>query len=291
MTTPPQPVAGNPYAQPAAGNPYADRAQAPAPANPYAPPYPPQQPPLPPQPPYAQQPPHPQQPAQAPFAPPQQPYPPQPYPQQSYPGPQSGVGCRFCGAQPAVEATVRAHRGMVLMMQWRTQHGPFCRTCGVASVRKLTADTLIQGWWGLQSFFRTPVTLVQNALAYRRIKALPEPAPGRPGQPLELGRPLLARPGAIGLLVPVAVVALVVAGITASSSDPSYASVGSCVQNHGTSDNPDVSVVTCAPGTYKVIDKLGDTTDDSGCPQPTTVSYTQQESGDDFVLCLEPYSS
>ncbi|MBC3844102.1 hypothetical protein GXW82_39680 [Streptacidiphilus sp. 4-A2] len=49
-------------------------------------------------------------------------------------------------------------------------------------------------------------------------------------------------------------------------------------------------VTACAPGTYKVVDKLADTTDDSGCPQSTSASYTQQEGSDEFVLCLATYS-
>ncbi len=285
MTTPPQPVQGNPYAQPVPGNPYAD--QVPAQGSPYPPQYPAQpQPPFQPQAPQFQPQPQYQQGQYQPLPPQFQ----QPQPLPQYPQNGTDGACRFCGAQPAVDATVRAHRGMVLMMQWRRQSGPFCRTCGIATVRKLSADTLIQGWWGAQSFFRTPFTLIQNGLAYRRFKALPQPAPGQPGQPLPLGRPLLLRAGAIGLVVPLAVIALVVYGFTLSSSDPSYASVGDCVQNQGTAANPDVHVTACAPGTYKVIDKLGDTTDDSGCPQSTSVSYTQQQGSDEFVLCLVTYS-
>lgn len=175
MATPPQPpgpgssygqqpnpyTPPNPYAQP---NPYTD--QVPAQDNPYA------------------------QQAVPPQAPPQLP----PFPQQGgygypqpgpQPGPQpmagewagewagaaampvpNGVTCRFCGGYPAVDTTVRAHRAVILIMYFRRLKGPFCKTCGTAAVRDMSAQTLVQGWWGYSSWLITPVTLVINALVF-----------------------------------------------------------------------------------------------------------------------------
>lgn len=345
MSTPPQPIPGNPYAQPAADNPYGG--QVPPQGNPYAaqadpfakapvdappqfqqpPAFPPPpafqqpqafqppqqfQPPQPgfEQPPAFQQPPfqQPQYPAQAPFAEPQ-------FQGGPVAPPSNGVTCRFCGAYPAVETTVRGHRGMIVMMQFRRTRGPFCRTCGIATVRKMSADTLIQGWWSYSSWLITPITLIRNIFAHQKIKALPEPVPGQPGPQLIPGRPLLARPAALGFLLPIVVLVLFIAvissggssddgssnlptGINTATSAPSsvpdqgtVAKVGQCVQNTGTTSQANLTVVPCttATGVYVVVSKLNGTTDDTGCPSTSTESYT--DSLDDFVLCLATYKA
>lgn len=99
---------------------------------------------------------------------------------------------------------MRAHRGMLILMHWRTLKGPFCRTCGVASIRSLSADTLWQGWWGYISFAATPVILLMNLATFFKLRALPEPTPGATGQkPMDPGEPLLMRWAAVGRVVPV----------------------------------------------------------------------------------------
>jgi hypothetical protein len=132
------------------------------------------------------------------------------YQQPGYQQPQPvGPSCRFCGAFPAVDLTVRAHRGMVIIMQFRRLRGPFCRTCGIATVRSMSADTLVQGWWGYFSMVATPVTLLINLFAHRRIVALPQPSGGmRP--PMDPGKSLFDRWQALGFLLPIAVITLLV---------------------------------------------------------------------------------
>ncbi|MEZ0068453.1 hypothetical protein ABIA32_004478 [Streptacidiphilus sp. MAP12-20] len=294
----------NPYGQPNP-NPYAD--QIPAQGNPYA-----------------------QQPT-APTAPPQQPgygypqpqVPPQQagygYPQQqpmapadwSVPAP-NGLTCRFCGGYPAVSTTVRAHRGLIFIMYFRRLPGPFCKTCGTAAIRDMSAQTLVQGWWGYGSSIITPVTLFINLFAYNKIKSLPEPAPNPPGPPMNPGKPLLQRPHALGFLLPIlAILLIVVAVATSSSNNDAYvpsgggggysvapttpssgdsASVGDCVKNFGTDSAPSLQIVTCATGTYQVLQKLANTTSDTGCSSDTTQSFTHTEIGNDFVLCLKAYA-
>jgi hypothetical protein len=84
--------------------------------------------------------------------------------------------CRFCGRTPAINATVRAHRGMIIVMQWRSLRGPYCRSCGMTVLKKLTGETLWQGWWGfLSAIIGTPFTLIWNFFTWLRIRALPEP--------------------------------------------------------------------------------------------------------------------
>jgi len=98
--------------------------------------------------------------------------------------------CRFCGRTPAIAATVRAHRGMIIMMQWRSLRGPFCRSCGMAALKKLTGETLWQGWWGvLSAIIGTPFTLISNFFTWLRVRALPEPTGATAAQPAPVGPP------------------------------------------------------------------------------------------------------
>ncbi|MFC5906612.1 LppU/SCO3897 family protein [Streptacidiphilus monticola] len=306
----PQPVSGNPYAQPAPGNPYAQPQPQPyGQPQPYAQPQPYGQPvadnafakapqaPLPPQAP-------PQgagwgQPVPPPPPAPQDQFPPQ-YPQfqqqpqfAGAPPEPNGVNCRFCGAYPAVDTTVRAHRGMIVIMQWRHLRGPFCRTCGIASVRRLTADTLWQGWWGYGSAIITPFILLRNLFAYNKIKKLPAPAPGQPGQQMDPGQPLLRRPAALGFLIPIAALVVLIAAIAlsaaASASSPQYAKAGDCVVNQGTTDNPDVKKTACGPDTYKVLAKVDGYDNQKACPSAAEETYSESEGGSDYTLCLAPF--
>ncbi len=123
----------------------------------------------------------------------------------------SGMVCRFCGGFPAVEATVRGHQGMVIMMRFLSLKGPFCRLCGIAVHREMTARTMWQGWWGWASFLITPFTLLYNLVPRSRFNKLPMPQPGyRP--PSNPGSPIFLRPGALGLLAPGLVLLLIIIG-------------------------------------------------------------------------------
>jgi len=136
-----------------------------------------------------------------------------PYPatQPPYPPP---VQCRLCGCVPAADVTFRGHRGMVFLMQFLHLPGPFCRDCGLATFREMTAKTLIQGWYGYASFVITPVTVLINAARRGRVASLPAPQPppyGPHGRPRDPGPPLFARPIAlIGLAIPVLVLMLLI---------------------------------------------------------------------------------
>jgi hypothetical protein len=114
--------------------------------------------------------------------------------------------CRFCGNVPAVDVTFRGHRGMVFLMQFLHVKGPFCRDCGLATFRDMSAKTLVQGWWGYASSIITPVTLLINAARRGKVASLEPPRPpahGPSGRPMDPGAPLFTRPAAlIGLFIP-----------------------------------------------------------------------------------------
>jgi hypothetical protein len=90
--------------------------------------------------------------------------------------------------------------------------GQFCRSCGISVYRDLTTKTLWQGWWGLLLLVVTPLTLISNFKARAKFCELPAPAGGwRP--PLDPGKPVLRRAGALGLLAPLLIVGLVAFGV------------------------------------------------------------------------------
>nr|WP_202891273.1 toxin-antitoxin system, toxin component [Kribbella shirazensis] len=208
------------------------------------------------------------------------------FPQQGF-APQGQMVCRFCGGYPAVDATVRGHQGLIILMRFLKLQGPFCRTCGVATVRDMTAKSLWQGWWGIGSAIVNPITMLMNIGPMQQFKNLPEPAPG-PGRPMNPGKPLFQRPAILGLLLPVALIGLIV--FANLNSTESKAKVGACVVNKGSSVNPDVEVVDCtsSEAEYKIVDKIDDSTDDSQCGQNAEASYVYQRKSTKYVLCLTP---
>lgn len=276
VATPPQPPPGNPYGAP---NPYGQPDPygqsnsygqpgpyaPPNPANPYGQPQPPQAPQ--PQSPYGDA--IPQQggygyPQQQPGIPPQYGQQP-PMGQPGWPQP-NGLACRFCGGFPAVDVSVRAHRGMIWLMTFRELKGPFCRTCGTAAVRDLSGQTLVQGWWGMFSSVITPITLLINLVSYNKIKALPEPE-YRQAPPMDPGKPLMQRPHAAGFLVPavafLAILVLVIAGLAGGgSTDNSDGGGGVPVVTDSPTDLPTaLPTDTSAPTDAPTDTSTGSTTD------------------------------
>lgn len=148
----------------------------------------------------------------------------QPY--QAYPafpaGSPAWQQCRRCGSVPAAQVTYRAHRGMIILMQFRRIDGPFCRDCGLDAFRTMTADTMLQGWWGALSFCITPVILLLNLALRHKVAALappgPAPAPYYSQPSPGPGKPLFARPTAIAAMAVLAAILLlmVLPAITAT---------------------------------------------------------------------------
>jgi len=184
----------------------------------------------------------------------------QPYPQQyhqPYPAPWGAVpapapACRICGAQPVSATAVRGHQGLLVIMRFLKSEGPFCRSCGIATYREMTADTLLLGWWGPLSFFITPITLLMNLGARAAFRKLPQPYGGwRP--PLDPGKPVPLRPAGLLILAPpvlflVAVTALITIGVVTggtSSSESTRFAVGDCVRNNDDWPQQDLAPVGC----------------------------------------------
>lgn len=294
-TTPPLPPSNNPYVgPPAAGGGYGPPAQ---PRQSFGQPsqqtfgQQPQQH----QQSFGQQPPQSFGPPTQPFGQPTQPFgmPPQAGPGPGFAAPPVGPGaalsCRFCGSVPAVSATVRGHQGFLVVMRFLKLEGPFCRSCGIATHREMTAKSLWQGWWGVGSSIINPITMLRNLPQRAKFNQLAEPVPGAPGQPMNPGKPLFRRPAILGFLVPIAVIAVIALSV---QGNPKYAGVGDCVQNNGTTSAPDVAVVDCgsANAEFKIVGKLKDSTNYNDCEQFSgyTASYTEEQGSSKYTLCLAP---
>ncbi|WP_433156971.1 LppU/SCO3897 family protein [Kribbella sp. CA-247076] len=238
--------------------------------------------------PFQQAPNQPHQPTQ-PFPQPGSPY--QQPGQHQQPMPQNVLQCRFCGAFPAEQATVRGHQGMIVVMRFLKLQGPFCKTCGIATVREMTAKSMLQGWWGIGSMIVNPITMLMNLEPWAKFRKLPDPAPGAPGRPMDPGKPLFRRPAVLMLLLPIALITAIVV-INLSTTTASEAEVGACVVNKGTAVSPNVEVVDCASSEaeYKVVGKLDGTVDDSRCDQfpGYEAAYTSEVGSQKYTLCLGP---
>ena len=63
---------------------------------------------------------------------------------------------------------------MILIMSFLHTKGPFCRDCGLAVFRDMTAKTLIGGWWGYISFIATPITVSSTTVVTVKNVVLPK---------------------------------------------------------------------------------------------------------------------
>ncbi|MFJ4777574.1 hypothetical protein [Streptomyces sp. NPDC088762] len=177
--------------------------------------------------------------------------------------PQPGAhGCRMCGAWPVAAETVYGHQGFIVLMRFLSRKGPFCRDCGLATYRRMSSDTMWQGWWGPLSAFITPVTLLMNLGPRAAFRRLAPPAGGfRP--PLDPGRPLWRRVPFLLVLVPMLLVVLafptlLVIGLVVGDDKPVTLTVGQCVRNAGDWSDQELIVESCGSPSaeYRVTRRL-----------------------------------
>jgi hypothetical protein len=191
--------------------------------------------------------------------------------------------CRQCGSVPAAQVTFRGHRGLILLMQFLSAQGPFCRDCGIATFRTMTSRTLVQGWWGWLSFVITPFVLLINLVRVRKVSRLAPPMPhpdGHSVRPMPVGKPLYLRPTIAGLAVPLAIVGLIGFGI--ANSGPEHL-VGQCVATYGASDN--VRLVSCSRPHVGEVISVAD--NESACPDEATRWVEDYPDARGKVLCVK----
>lgn len=139
-----------------------------------------------------------------------------------------GGRCQRCGVlAPTFDVTFHRHIGLILIFMHSQVRGRFCRKCVGTTYRECQLTTLLAGWWGLLSFFITPVVLVMNRIRSLPIRwGLEEPElPGdRRGPRADVGAVLLPGPARTGphpatILAPaIALMVVALLGLLGSSA-------------------------------------------------------------------------
>ena|SRR5665213_335280 len=91
------------------------------------------------------------------------------------PVPAARDACMVCGGTPAARITLRSVVAFVVMGVTSSQHGVFCRDCGLAAFRKRMNQTLLTGWWGVVHFFINLGVILGNLSARSRLMRLGPP--------------------------------------------------------------------------------------------------------------------
>ncbi|MCK6478972.1 MAG: hypothetical protein L6R43_02135 [Planctomycetes bacterium] len=91
----------------------------------------------------------------------------------------SGGGvCTRCSREAAThEVTYEALRGLLFLYSHRAERGMFCGICSREVHRDCQKSTGAEGWWGVKSFFMTPIVLLSNDF---RLRGAPPPDPDAP---------------------------------------------------------------------------------------------------------------
>ena len=156
--------------------------------------------------------------------------------------------CRLCGSTPASNGRFRRVQGLVVLMRWSSLEGPFCRDCGLAVFRDMTARTLLQGWWGVLAVFANVFALLGNLAARARFATLDPPerhpeAAAPNARPLDPGKPLTRRPAILMTAVPLALLVAIGIAIAGAAGGGPTKYVGRCIEVTS-SDN--VRFVACS---------------------------------------------
>ena len=83
--------------------------------------------------------------------------------------------CEVCGRTPAAQLTLRRHVGMLIMQKFYRIKPTLCREHGRQVAREWLTKTLVQGWWGIVSFFVNFVAVGTDIAALRKASKLAEP--------------------------------------------------------------------------------------------------------------------
>jgi hypothetical protein len=91
--------------------------------------------------------------------------------------------CRLCGASPATRFVVRRHVGMVLMQRLYRVDEILCARHGREIASHFLNLTLVQGWWGVTSFFFNIAAVINDAMMLARAGRLAKTEPRIPISP------------------------------------------------------------------------------------------------------------
>jgi hypothetical protein len=98
--------------------------------------------------------------------------------------------CRLCGRGPARNVFLMRNIGMVIAFRAIRFKGPLCKEHAAQMANDFLSKTLVQGWWGIISFFVNFVAVVVDLRAAGMAKKMLEPvAPAATQMPPPPGAP------------------------------------------------------------------------------------------------------
>ena len=80
--------------------------------------------------------------------------------------------CQVCGRTPAAQLTLRRPVGMLIMQKFFRAKPTLCRDHGRQVAKQWLTKTLVQGWWGIVSFFVNFVAVGTDIAALRKASKL-----------------------------------------------------------------------------------------------------------------------
>ena len=83
--------------------------------------------------------------------------------------------CAVCGKTPTLRLTIRRHIGLILLQRFISIDKPLCRTHGRHLTKMFLKKTLVQGWWGMFSFFINFFDVFSDVSVLRKYSSLDEP--------------------------------------------------------------------------------------------------------------------
>jgi hypothetical protein len=97
--------------------------------------------------------------------------------------------CKVCGRGPAQEFKLRRHVGMLVMQRFIWFKGPLCRDHGRQYAKDYLNKTLVQGWWGIISFFANWYAVFTDLSALSKAKKMAAPVDVQMAAPVEVQMP------------------------------------------------------------------------------------------------------
>ena len=119
-----------------------------------------------------------------------------------------GKTCSVCHAAPAMTMHFRVRHSRRSV---ESVSGMFCRTCGIATFRDVTNQTLRQGFWRARTIITTMAIVQGNWRERRRIDVLKQS--DDTSLSLDPGRPVWMRSGVVALTITLSVVTMSVAQV------------------------------------------------------------------------------
>ena len=83
--------------------------------------------------------------------------------------------CRVCGRGPAQTFTIRRHVGMLVLQRFVHITAPLCKEHATSMAKEFLGKTLVQGWWGIISFFANWFDVFTDLSVLSRAKRMAEP--------------------------------------------------------------------------------------------------------------------